>query len=96
MNLYNQKVLKDALKELVKVYQLKPKLSQTKLEAEWELIMGKTIAKYTDRVYVKDKKLFIHVKNSTLKNELHYNKEKIIDKVNTAIEVGYVNEVIIK
>lgn len=96
MNLYNQKTIKQALTELIKVYQLQSKLSQTKLKVEWENIMGKTIAKYTDEVFVKDKKLFIYTTNATLKNELLYNREKIIKKVNAFIEEDYINDVVIK
>jgi hypothetical protein len=96
MNFYNQKTIKQALGELIKVYHLKSKLSQTKLKVEWEQIMGKTIAKYTEQVFVKDKILFIYTTNAALKNELLYSKEGIIKKVNDAIEEGYVNDVIIK
>ncbi len=96
MNLYNQKTIKQALTELIKVYHLKSKLSQTKLKVEWEQIMGKTIAKYTEQVFVKDKLLFIYTTNATLKNELLYNKANIIKKVNAAIEEGYITDVVIK
>jgi hypothetical protein len=58
--------------------------------------MGKTIAKYTEQVFVKDKLLFIYTTNATLKNELLYNKANIIKKVNAAIEEGYITDVIIK
>lgn len=96
MNFYNQKTIKQALTELIKVYHLKSKLSQTKLKVEWENIMGKTIAKYTDEVFVKDKKLFIYTSNAALKNELLYSREKIIAKINAAIEADYINDVIVK
>jgi predicted nucleic acid-binding Zn ribbon protein len=95
-NRYNQKTLKDAIGELLKVYQLRPKMAQTKLKVEWESIMGRTIAKYTEQVFVKDKILFVYVNNSSLKSELLYNKETIIRKVNEAIGEDYVNTLIVK
>jgi predicted nucleic acid-binding Zn ribbon protein len=96
MNLYNQKTIKQALTELIRVYHLKSKLSQTKLKVEWENIMGKTIAKYTEEVFVKDKKLFIYTSNAALKNELLFSKEKIVKKVNAFIEEDYINDVVVK
>jgi len=95
-NPHNQKTLKQAIGELLKVYQLRPKMAQTKLKAEWESIMGRTIAKYTEKVFVKDKILFVYVNNSALKSELLYNKQQIIVRVNEAIEKGYVEDIIVK
>jgi predicted nucleic acid-binding Zn ribbon protein len=96
MNPHNQKTLKEALREMVKVYQMKPKMAQTRLKAEWESIMGKTIAKYTEKVFVKDKILFVYVNNASLKNELQYNKATVIKKINEAIEAGYIEDVLVK
>jgi predicted nucleic acid-binding Zn ribbon protein len=95
-NPYNQKTLKQAIGELLKAYQLRPKMAQTKLKAEWATIMGRTIAKYTEKVFVKDKILFVYVNNSALKHELLYNKQQIIVKVNEAIEKGFVEDIIVK
>jgi predicted nucleic acid-binding Zn ribbon protein len=58
--------------------------------------MGKVIAKYTEKVYVKDKVLFIYTTNSAMKNELLYMKADIIKKINEAIEVNFVIDVLIK
>ena len=96
MSIHNEKSLKQVLAEMQKVYKLKPKLNQTQLQAEWETIMGKVIAKYTEKVYVKDKVLFIYTTNAAMKNELLYMKADIIKKINEAIEVNFVNDVLIK
>jgi predicted nucleic acid-binding Zn ribbon protein len=95
-NPYNQKTLKQAISELIKVYQLQSKMSQTKLKAEWQNMMGNTIAKYTEQVFVKDKTLFVYVNNAALKNELIYNKDAILNKVNKSIGSDYVNTLIVK
>jgi hypothetical protein len=58
--------------------------------------MGKTIARYTERVYVKDKVLFLYVKNATLKNELFCNKTSLIKRINEAIEPDFITDVVIR
>jgi predicted nucleic acid-binding Zn ribbon protein len=96
MNSHNQKTLKQAIGEMMKIYQMNPKIAQTRLKSEWESIIGKTIARYTERVYVKDKVLFLYVKNATLKNELFCNKTSLIKRINEAIEPDFITDVVIR
>ena len=58
--------------------------------------MGKTISKYTDKIQIINQKLFIHTSVGPLKNELMYQKQQIIDRVNEAFGEKVVTEVIIK
>ncbi len=61
-----------------------------------EKIMGKTIAKYTDRIEIINTTLFISSTVAPLKNELLYQKEKIIERVNEALGEKVITEVVIK
>jgi hypothetical protein len=58
--------------------------------------MGTTIAKYTDKIYIFDKKLFIETNVGPLKNELGFQKVQIIERVNEKMGENMINEVIIK
>jgi hypothetical protein len=58
--------------------------------------MGTTIAKYTDKIYIFDKKLFIETSVGPLKNELGFQKVQIIERVNEKMGENMINEVIIK
>ena len=62
----------------------------------WEKIMGKTIAKYTDKIQIVNQTLFISSTVAPLKNELLYQKEKIIERVNEALGEKVIKEVVIK
>ena len=66
------------------------------IEQIWETMMGKTIAKYTDKIQIINQTLFIHSSVAPLKNELLYQKEKIIELVNEALGEKVVKEVVIK
>ncbi len=61
----------------------------------WEKLMGKTIAKYTDSIKIFGSKLYITTQVAPLKQELVYQKENIIIRVNEALGENVIKEVII-
>jgi len=62
----------------------------------WEEIMGKTIAKYTEKIQIINNTLYISTTVAPLKNELLYQKDQIIQRVNEALGEQLVKEVVIK
>ena len=66
------------------------------IEEIWEKLMGKTIAQYTDKIQIVNQKLFITTSVGPLKNELMYQKNQIIERVNEAFGEKIISEVIIQ
>ena len=86
----------DAIKGFLHKSHLKNGIRAVQIEEIWEQLMGKTIAKYTDKIKIINQKLFINTAVGPLKNELMYQKQQIIDRVNEAFGEKIINEVIIK
>ena len=86
----------DALKQFLKGSKLKTGVQALQIEDAWEKIMGKTIAKYTDKIEIFNQTLFISSSVGPLKNELHYQKDKIIQRVNEALGDTVIKEVVIR
>ncbi|HJV18469.1 MAG TPA: DUF721 domain-containing protein [Sediminibacterium sp.] len=86
----------DALKGFIRKSHLKNGIRAVQIEEVWEKLMGKTIAKYTEKIQIIQKKLFIHTNVGPLKNELQYQKPQIIARVNEAFGEEIINEVIIQ
>jgi predicted nucleic acid-binding Zn ribbon protein len=86
----------DALKDFLKKSRLKSGVQAMQVEDAWEKIMGKTIANYTDKIEIKNSTLFISTSVAPLKNELLYQKEKIIERVNEALGERVITEVVVK
>lgn len=86
----------DALKEFLKKSKLKSGVQAMQVKEAWEKIMGKTIANYTDKIEIINSTLFISTNVAPLKNELIYQKNKIIERVNEALGEKVINEVVIK
>lgn len=88
--------MQDALKQFLKQSRLKSSIQALQIEDIWENIMGKTIAKYTDKIQIINHTLFITTQVAPLKNELLYQKDKIIERVNEALGEKSIKEVVIK
>lgn len=86
----------DAMKGFIRKSHLKNGIRAVQIEEIWEKLMGKTIAKYTDKIQIIQKKLFIQTNIGPLKNELQFQKQQIITRVNEAFGEEIINEVIIK
>lgn len=86
----------DAIKEFLKKSKLKGSIQALQIEEAWEQIMGKTIAKYTDKIEIINSTLFITSAVAPLKNELLYQKAKIIERVNEALGEKIIKDVIIR
>lgn len=88
--------MQEALQQFLQKSRLKGGLQALQIEDVWEQIMGKTIAKYTDKIQIVNNTLFINTQVAPLKNELLYQKEKIMERVNEALGEKVIKEVVIK
>ena len=88
--------ISEAIKLFLKSSKLKGGIQAIQIADAWEKIMGKTIAKYTDKIEIINNTLFITSSVAPLKNELLYQKEKIIERVNEALGERTIKEVVIK
>lgn len=86
----------DALKIFLQKSRLKPAVQSLQITDIWEQIMGKTIARYTDKIQIVNQTLFINTSVAPLKNELVYQKDKIIQRVNEALGEAMIKEVVIQ
>jgi hypothetical protein len=86
----------DALRDFLNKSKLKSGLRAVQIESVWEEVMGKTIARYTDKIQIINNTLFVYTSVGALKHELIYQKPKIIERVNEALHEKVITEVIVK
>lgn len=85
----------DALRQFLRQSKLNGSIQALQIEEIWEKLMGKTIAKYTDKINIHGTTLYISTTVAPLKQELLYQKEKIIQRVNEALGERVIREVVI-
>jgi hypothetical protein len=88
--------LGDALRKFLNQSQMKGSIQALQIEEVWEQIMGKTVARYTDKIRIHGKTLYIDTTVAPLRQELLYQKETILRRVNEALGEVVVTDVIIK
>jgi len=88
--------LGDAMKKFLDQSRIKGAVQALQIEDVWADIMGKTIARYTDKIQIHGHSLHIHTNVAPLRQELLYQKETIITRVNEALGEKVINEVVIK
>lgn len=86
----------DAMKQFLNQSKLKGSVLALQIDEVWEKIMGKTIARYTDKIEIHGTTLYITTSVAPLKQELLYKKETIIQLVNEALQEELIREVVIR
>ena len=87
--------IQEAMQKFLKQSRLKYGIQAVQTEEVWSEIMGQTISKYTDKIKITGTTLFITTSVAPLKNELLYQKETIIKRVNEALGENAIKEVVI-
>ncbi len=93
---HNEHSIKEAIENLLKVYKLNDKLSEKKLIASWETLMGAMIAKHTQDIVIRNKQLIVTLDSSALRNELALAKTKIIKILNDHAGSQVITDVVLR
>jgi predicted nucleic acid-binding Zn ribbon protein len=86
----------EAMKKFLQQSRLKGNMLALQISDVWEEIMGKTIARYTDKIEIHGTTLYIQTSVAPLKQELLYKKEKIKERVNESLGENLIREVVIR
>lgn len=82
MSRNNDKTIKEAINDLLDSYRLRKKFDETALIAAWPELMGTAIANRTKQLYISDRKLFLRIESSVIKNELLMMQSQIMKRLN--------------
>ena len=90
----NDKTLKEAIEQMLQVYKIKRRYDETAIIAHWPELVGKPVANRTKELYIHNKKLFVRVESSVVKNELVIMRSQIIAKINEQAGAVLIEEII--
>jgi len=92
----NTQTIASVIKDYLKEAQIEGKLKEVQVVNSWEELVGKTIARRTNRIYIKNGKLYLYMNSSIVKNELLMHREGIIERINTNAGEEIVKEIVIR
>jgi len=76
----------EVIKELLNNYDITSKFNEAHVITSWDKLMGPSVTKYTVKIEVEKRILFVKLSNAALKQELSYARQKIKKMLND--EVG--------
>jgi predicted nucleic acid-binding Zn ribbon protein len=92
----NTRKIGEVILECLRDMQIERKLKEVNLISQWESLMGRTVAVRTDKIYIRNRILYIHVTSSVLKSELLMMRQDIIDRLNENAGELMVEQIVIR
>lgn len=92
----NTNILATLLNKIISNPKIADKLDNIKAIETFDELFGENIQKYITETNVYNKKLFVKIKSSTVRNELSYQKNKIISEINKTLGKTVLLDIILK
>lgn len=64
--------------------------------AEWKQMLGVTVSNATRKIYVRERKLFVHLDSPVIKQEIIHLKDKILQHFNKKFPKGQLQDIIFR
>jgi len=84
------------LQQFVKANRLEKGLAEYRLMKSWKDLLGITVAKKTKSLKIQNRKLFVTLHSSVVRNELSLIKESLIPKLNEAAGMDVIDDVVLR
>ena len=86
----------EAIRAYLKETKLERPLKERELLSSWESLLGKSVARATRDIQIRDGKLIVTLTSSVVRNELYMLRDEIIRKLNEAAGEELISGVILK
>lgn len=86
----------EAINLLLEKSKWKHKVTELRMQQEWEEVVGKTISKYTRNIALNGTILTVYSDVGALKQELYFGKQQLIERINDYFKEKVVTDIIVK
>ncbi|MBC7449508.1 MAG: DUF721 domain-containing protein [Hymenobacteraceae bacterium] len=84
----------ESLQDLIRVYRLQGRLTQTRVLEAWPELMGRPVALKTTELYFQNRKLFVRISSAPLRHQLFMGRSEILLRVNESAGDSIIDEVV--
>ncbi len=92
----NSEALDKVLQQVLKENHLDGKLSEVRLIRNWPEIIGPQLAAQTERLYIRNHVLYLHVKSAIVRNELMLMRPALIRKLNESVGTNAIRNIVLR
>lgn len=89
---YHNESLQDLITEMLRKSGLERKFNELEVIECYKNVVGDLIARKTREIYLKERTLVVKMDSGVLKQELHFEKKKIISSINNQLESPFLEE----
>lgn len=89
------KSIGEVIQSFSKQKRFKKPIQEARVINYWPELMGVTVNRYTEKIYVNNKILFVKVGPDALRNELLYSTDLIIEKINECIGEEIIKKIVL-
>ncbi|PXY01353.1 DUF721 domain-containing protein [Marinifilum breve] len=92
----NTQKIDELIKEVLKESKLDVKLKEYELVNSWEKVIGKTVANATTDIYIRNRRLFVAVRSSVIRNELMIIRDGLAKALNREVQANIIDEIVVR
>lgn len=86
--------LQECISKLLDIYKLRGKMNQTHVMDSWSRLLGKVVASRTEKLFMRNKTLYVKLNSAPLKHELSMGKSKLIVLLNKEFKEAVVEDIV--
>jgi predicted nucleic acid-binding Zn ribbon protein len=92
----NTQALGEVIQKYLEAMDIDGKLKEVRLIKSWESVVGKMISNKTNKLFIKDKKLFVYLSSSIARSELSMIKDDLITRLNQQAGEEVIEDIVLK
>jgi hypothetical protein len=92
----NTQKIDELIKEVLKESKLDVKLKEYELVNSWERVIGKTVANATTDIYIRNRRLFVAVRSSVIRNELMIIRDGLVKALNREVKANIIDDIVVR
>jgi predicted nucleic acid-binding Zn ribbon protein len=86
----------EAIGDYIRVLNLEGKLGEAAVINSWEETVGKAISSRTQKIYIRDKVLYVHLNSSVVRNELMMLRTALKEKINSKAGQEVITDIVLR
>jgi len=92
----NTQKLNEVIEKYLESLDIEGKLKEVRLIRSWKDVVGTLIARKTDRLFIKEGKLFVYLNSSIARNELAMVKDSLIERLNQQAGGQVITDIVLR
>jgi predicted nucleic acid-binding Zn ribbon protein len=96
MKRQNTQLLKDVLQQVIQHEDMEPKLQEARILTHWDEMTGEAVAHATRSKYIRNRKLFVYLNSSIIRQQLFMERDELVEKLNRKEESTVIDELVLR